>query len=132
MEPLWRDAQPELLILSGQGTMDLDELQGSEAVLALVEFAVPRVEAEPDRVVRLHGISAREMRVLSDERILNRYVRAVRERNIRVLYVRPFMEEDGGWQRSLQLLAALGQRLQAAGLNWVLPSPLPLGGRLCS
>ena len=117
VEPLWRDAQPELLILSGQGTMDLDELQGSEAVLALVEFAVPRVEAEPDRVVRLHGISAREMRVLSDERILNRYVRAVRERNIRVLYVRPFMEEDGGWQRSLQLLAALGQRLQAAGFE---------------
>jgi len=118
VEPLWLEAEPALLILSGQGIMPQEQLQGSQAVLALVEFSTPQLaEADPSRVVRLHGISAREMLVLSDERILNRYVRAVRERNIRVLYVRPFMEEVGGWERSLALLPALQTRLKAAGFE---------------
>ncbi|WP_461371267.1 DUF5693 family protein [Candidatus Darwinibacter acetoxidans] len=132
VEPVWLAAQPQLLILSGQGTMAQDQLQGSPAVLALVEFSTPRLEAaEPGRVVRLHGISAREMQVLSDERILNRYVRAVRERNIRVLYVRPFMQAEGGWQRSLDVLDALGARLEAAGFELGTAEPFafwqPLG-----
>jgi hypothetical protein len=118
VEPVWAAYHPELIILSGQGSVDLEELPVSDGVLALVEFSSPHVAAsEASRVVRLHGISAREMRVLSDERILNRYVRAVRERNIRVLYVRPFMEEEGGWQRSLRLLKDLSTRLEAAGFE---------------
>ena len=116
--PLWLAAAPELLILSGQGVMEREQLQGSQAVLALVEFSAPALEeADPSRVVRLHGISAREMKVLSDQRIINRYIRAVRERNMRVLYVRPFMEEDGGWERSVQLLENLAERLQDAGFE---------------
>lgn len=127
VEPIWVDFQPELLILSGQGDITREQLQGSSAVQALVEFSAPGLEdADPARVVRLHGISAREMRVLSDERILNRYVRAVRERNIRVLYVRPFMVEEGGWPRSLDLLSALGSRLQGAGFELGTAQPFAL------
>lgn len=118
VEPIWKAIEPELLIISGQGVMSRAQLQGSSAVLALVEFSTPRVEGvDPGRVVRLHGISAREMKALSNERILNRYVRAARERNMRVLYVRPFMEESGGWTRSLDLLQNLQRRLEAAGFE---------------
>lgn len=115
VEPIWLDYQPELLIVSGQGSMDQNQLGNWPSIIALVEFATPQVEGEATKMVRLHGISAREMRVLSDERILNRYMRAVKERNLRVLYVRPFIDGDGSWERSLQLLASLEERLENAG-----------------
>lgn len=116
VEPIWSAYQPELLIVSGQGMMDLTELELSGARLALVEFSTPQIRpADPGSMVRLHGISAPEMLVLSQERILNRYLRAVRERNIRVLYVRPFVHGEDSWDRSLDLLKALGEKLEKAG-----------------
>lgn len=118
VEPLWRPLQPELIIVSGQGLFSLEQLEGTGAVTALVEFATPQFEnLDPSSAVRLHGISAREMDVLSTERILNRYLRAVRERNLRVLYLRPFSGEAGGWERSLELLDQLKSRLSRAGFN---------------
>lgn len=127
LEPVWLAYDPELLIVSGQGVMEVEEFAGSGATLALVEFATPQIHpADPSTMVRLHGISAREMEVLSEERILNRYLRAVKERNMRVLYVRPFMAEEGGWERSLDLLAALQVRLQGAGYSLGGAQPFPL------
>lgn len=135
VEPIWLGSHPELLIISGQGIFELENLHGSDARLALVEFSTPKFRnIDTDYVVRLHGISAPEMRVLSDERIINRYVRAVKERNIRVLYVRPFVEGEQSWQRSLDLLRNLTTRLEGAGFqvghaqpfrSWQ-PSPLLL------
>lgn len=115
IEPIWVDYEPELIIVSGQGVMEREQLYGSEAILALVEFATPEIQADASTMVRLHGISAPEMRVLSDERILNRYMRAAKERNMRVLYVRPFVDGEDSWDRSLNLLHALQDRLQDGG-----------------
>lgn len=118
VDPVWLVDQPNLVIVSGQGAFSLTQLRDSEAVLALVEFSTPQIpQAKASNMVRLHGISAPEMLVLSDDRILNRYVRAVRERNIRVLYVRPFVEGDQSWERSLQLLENLEKRLSSAGFS---------------
>lgn len=117
IEPIWVDHEPELIIVSGQGVMEREQLYGSEAILALVEFATPEIQADASTMVRLHGISAPEMRVLSDERILNRYMRAAKERNMRVLYVRPFVDGEDSWDRSLNLLHALQDRLQDAGFD---------------
>ena len=118
VDPIWLDTNPQLLIVSGQGIMTSEQLGGSQATIALVEFATPLIdEGDPNTMVRLHGISAREMRVLSDERILNRYLRAVKERNMRVLYVRPFVQGEESWERSLNLLANLETRLNNAGFE---------------
>ncbi len=89
VEPVWAAANPpELLILSGRGEFSRAELQDFTGRLALVEFHAPGTAQMEDavggRMVRLHGISAGEMEVLPAERILTRYLRAVRERNIRV------------------------------------------------
>lgn len=120
VEPVWAAANPELLILSGRGEFSRAELQDFTGRLALVEFHAPgtaQMEDAVGRMVRLHGISAGEMEVLPAERILTRYLRAVRERNIRVLYVRPFIEGERAWARSLDLLARLQQRLEDEGYS---------------
>lgn len=116
VEPVWLEYEPELIIVSGQGIMEAEQFYGSEAALALVEFSAPEISSvEASNTVRLHGISAPEMEVLSQERILNRYMRAVKERNMRVLYVRPFLDGEDSWERSLTLLNSLQHRLEDFG-----------------
>lgn len=118
VEPLWLRSNPPFLILSGQGEFPLHQLEGYTGRLALVEFSTPGVRnLKTTDLVRLHGISAPELEVLSEERILNRYLRAVRERNIRILYLRPFVEGEQSWERSLGLLEQLQDRLSAAGFT---------------
>lgn len=127
LEHIWLDYEPELLILSGQGTIDLVDFANSDATIALVEFSTPKIEpTDPSTMVRLHGISAPEMLVLSEERILNRYMRAVKERNLRVLYVRPFVEGENSWDRSLALLSSLQTRLEASGFRLGQAQPFAL------
>lgn len=118
LEPLWLEYNPELIIVSGQGAMSAGQFYGSQATLALVEFATPQLDgAKASTMVRLHGISAPEMQVLSDERILNRYLRAVQERNLRVLYVRSFVDGEDSWERSIALLRSLQERLEDSGFS---------------
>lgn len=118
LEAPWLSFNPPYLILSGQGEFPLEALQGYRGQLALVEFSTPQVNFVGTKdLVRLHGISAPEMAISSPERILNRYQRAVRERNIRVLYVRPFIEGEQSWERSLDLLTELQTRLVKGGFT---------------
>ena len=118
VEPLWLAYDPKLLIVSGQGALEMEQLNGREVTLALVEFSTPQIrQADAGTMTRLHSISAPEMLVLSEERILNRYVRAVKERNIRVLYMRPYVHGDQNWQRSLDFLGTLQDGLERAGFS---------------
>ncbi len=48
------------------------------------------------QVVRVHSITPKEMRILSRRTAVERLVRAVRERNIRVIYLRLFPVRPGG------------------------------------
>lgn len=119
VEPIWLYDEPDLVIISGKEPYSAELLKDYHARVALVEFSTPQnMSIEPDLdYIRLHGISASEIQVLSSERILNRYLRAVKERNIRILYIRAFVEEDDGWQRSIDLLTNLEQQLTKAGYN---------------
>ncbi|HHU60859.1 MAG: DUF5693 family protein [Bacillota bacterium] len=119
VEEVWRVAQPDLVLISGKESPDLDLLKEYGARVGLVEFSTPS-NMPLDlglEYIRVHGISAPEMRVLSVERILERYLRAARERNIRVLYVRSFVEDETSWHRSTELLSDLQQRLHNAGFS---------------
>jgi len=73
--------------------------------VGLVEFtSVSGIEqaVDADRLIRVHGISAKELENLEFDRILTRFVRAVRERNVRVLYLRPLTGVDG-WETNSYL-----------------------------
>lgn len=102
-------------------------LRALDARPALIEFSVQRgvsdlAAALDDQAVRLHSIQAAELKSLPQEKVLERWRRAVRERGIRALYVRLYTELPNDLAVANDLLSynvdyltALTERLQAAG-----------------
>lgn len=87
------------------------------------EFA----EVAPENVVRVHSIQQDEMEKYDVDRIVNRYVRAARDRNVRYLYLRGFPisrtdENLAGMQKSL--LEGISDQLNTAGFIPGKVSPL--------
>lgn len=77
-----------------------------------------------DRVVRVHSVPAAEMSTLSPGELLERYTRAVRERNIRLCYVRlPSSMEEQPLQGAARFVAQLRLSLQQAGYRVGDPHP---------
>lgn len=132
----WLQYSPDLVILGGvespgypRNLADYaSRLAELDARVGVVEFAQQKgVErlAPPERMVRVHGINQREMEVLDAERITARYLRAAKERNIRVLYLRPILTGEDPWDETLQLLGALTNELQSAGFVLGESQPFP-------
>ncbi|GIV20890.1 MAG: hypothetical protein KatS3mg023_2641 [Armatimonadota bacterium] len=77
-----------------------------------------------DRVVRVHSVPAAEMSTLSPGELRERYTRAVRERNIRLCYVRlPSSLEEQPLQGAARFVAQLRLSLQEAGYRVGEPHP---------
>lgn len=74
-------------------------------------------------ILRTHSIQQVEMdrrRDYSTEKIVDRYLRAVRERNVRLLYLKPFLvERDDVYPQKLTLdfIKKLSSELKSAGYN---------------
>jgi hypothetical protein len=80
----------------------------------------------PDRTVRVQAIAKPELDKLRPEEIVQRYDLGVRERNVRVVYLRPFGHQWG--DRSIQmtnveLVRQIAQNVRAAGLRVGTASP---------
>ncbi len=93
----------------------------------------------PDNVVRVHSIQQDEMEKYDIDRIVNRYVRAARDRNVRYLYLRGFPisrtgDDLAGMQKSL--IEGISDQLDTAGFIPGNVSPLiqsgPANWRLAS
>jgi hypothetical protein len=77
------------------------------------------------RVVRVHSITDLEMRTVSRERALDRFMRAAREREVRLLYLRMFPSApDDVLAGNARYVAALVDALRAQGLRVGAPQPL--------
>ncbi|MGE5507261.1 MAG: DUF5693 family protein, partial [Chitinophagales bacterium] len=125
-----------------------DRLERAGLRFGLVEFADQEGEEELARllgyhVVRVHSITAREMAKIRPEVAVARDLRAIRERSIRTLYLRPFLEEtqvEGGgdalafnlaYVRTLrQGMAKLGFTAGPGASVPALPAPRPILGLL--
>lgn len=70
-----------------------------------------------DRLVRVHSIQQGEMDKLSPERIINRYIRAVEERNARLLYMRPVLVGETPLENNKFLIGQLIEKLQERGYS---------------
>ncbi len=71
-----------------------------------------------EQLIRVHSIQLEEMEDYPVDRIINRYVRSVRDRNVRYLYLRGFppeRPEDNLDQLQLQLISGIGEGLQQEG-----------------
>ncbi|MFP4016799.1 MAG: DUF5693 family protein [Halanaerobiales bacterium] len=74
-------------------------------------------------ILRVHSIQQQEMDVRQNytaEKIIDRYIRAVRERNVRFLYLKPFLQEKNNIEpeiATLQYIDSLSSKLENAGYN---------------
>ncbi len=77
-------------------------------------------------VIRLHSITTAEMEKLGPEEARDRIVRAVRERNVRVCYVRLLARPAPDFvSRNLRYVADIKSRLEAAGYQLETPTTFP-------
>ncbi len=80
----------------------------------------------PDRTVRVQAIGKAEQDKLKPEEIVQRYDLGVRERNIRVVYLRPFAHQWDGrsiQQTNVELVKQIAQGVRRAGLRVGTASP---------
>ena len=72
-------------------------------------------------IVRVHSITQDEMNIYSQSKIVDRYIRAVRERNIRFFYMRPIIKEDLEFSEVKSLnkeyISTFNNNLENAGYN---------------
>jgi hypothetical protein len=77
-------------------------------------------------LLRLHSITTQEMETMRPAEARDRFVRAVRERNVRVCYARLFCRPSQAiYSRNLAYLGALKSGLERAGYKLGLPTPYP-------
>ena len=83
-------------------------------------------EELPDRTVRVQAIAKPEQDKLRAEEIVQRYLLGVRERNIRVVYLRPFGHEWDGRSieaSNVELVHRIAAGIRAAGLRVGIATP---------
>ena len=126
---------PHLVIPVGDGADGFPDRLGEVKVtlaaagarIGIVEFMPPKgisQVASADTGIRVHEITGREMAVLTKDRALSRYLRAVRERNVRILYIHPFPGENG-WELTAAMLTELSSMLTANGFQIGAAAPYP-------
>ncbi len=77
------------------------------------------------KVVKVHSIESKEMPMYDPPRAVERYVRAVRERNVRLCYVRLFLTgAPDPMTANLSYLDALRGDLRGGGFALGRPSPI--------
>jgi hypothetical protein len=70
------------------------------------------------RVIRVHSITDREMEKIPFDKAVERFTRAARERNMRVMYIRPFPAVRGDMEaidKNLSYIQAIREGLEASG-----------------
>ncbi|MDB5072178.1 MAG: hypothetical protein JWM87_3289 [Candidatus Eremiobacteraeota bacterium] len=80
----------------------------------------------PDRTVRVQAISKTEQDKLRPEDIIQRYDLGVRERNVRVVYLRPFAHQWAGRSieaTNVEIVRRIAANVRAAGLRVGTASP---------
>jgi hypothetical protein len=83
----------------------------------------------PGRTVRVQAISKTELDKLSVPEIVSRYELGVRERNVRVVYLRPFAHEYNKMsieQTNIELVRQLADDLKSYGFKLGRATPVPL------
>ena len=80
------------------------------------------------RIIRCHAVAAEEMIKLPPQRAIDRFGLAVRERNVRLCYVRPYILSSADpVHASIEYVAAITQGICRAGYRIGVPQPfLPL------
>lgn len=113
-----------------------EEYERIGALFGRIEvFSVRRKQKGEDRltarmrpeVVRVFSITPEELQVLRPPDVVDRFVRAAQERNLRVLYVRPLLFTPAGvsaLDTNLELVETIARRLRGSGFALGRAGPL--------
>lgn len=83
----------------------------------------------PGRTVRVQAIAKTELDKLKLDEVVARYVLGVRERNVRVVYLRPWGHQDGNLSieaTNVEMVKAIADELKADGFRLGRATPIPL------
>jgi Family of unknown function (DUF5693) len=82
----------------------------------------------PGRTVRVQAIAKTELDKLKLDDAIARYVLGVRERNVRVVYLRPWTHQDGDRSieaTNVEMIKGIANELRASGLRLGRATPIP-------
>jgi len=82
----------------------------------------------PGRTVRVQAIAKTELDKLKLDDVVARYVLGVRERNVRVVYLRPWAHQDGNLSieaTNVEMVKAISDQLRADGYRLGRATPIP-------
>ncbi len=100
-------------------TYDDSQIQkGSEGLARLI----------PGRTVRVQAIAKTELDKIKLDEVVGRYVLGVRERNVRVVYLRPWDHQDGDLsieKTNVEMVSKIASELEAAGFKLGRATPIP-------
>ncbi|HEY6450512.1 MAG TPA: DUF5693 family protein [Candidatus Cybelea sp.] len=83
----------------------------------------------PGRTVRVQAIAKTELDKLKLDDVVARYVLGVRERNVRVVYLRPWTHQDGSLSieaTNVEMVKQIADELRADGFRLGRATPIPL------
>ncbi|MEW5767646.1 MAG: DUF5693 family protein [bacterium] len=117
---------PEFLTVTGKrlkesglklGIIEFTPQKGMKGLLT--ELAGRRGVETNQSVVRVYGLGPKEVEEITLETVLSRMLRAVKERGIRLLYLRPLNQDGKGdpLKANLNLVRTLTERLNKAGFS---------------
>jgi Family of unknown function (DUF5693) len=89
------------------GTVEFSKIKGDSQLQRLAS----------DRVVRVHTVPGAEMATATPEDNIQRFSLAARERNMRLLYIRLFLEKASPLETNLEYVGKLTKTLNRAGLK---------------
>lgn len=107
------------------------EIKARDAYLGLIEFAPQKgdralAKLMDHKCIRVHSITPKEMSRYEPEEAITRYVRAVRERGVRALYLRPFLDDTDGDLLELNTGYVAGLKAALEGEGYRLGRAVPL------
>jgi len=97
-----------------------------------IEFAEQRHASalaanRPNQTVRVHSIENEEMEVITVSRAIDRFVRAVRERTVRVIYLKPFLlqtDSQNITEKTISMFTGVKNELENRGYEIGGPSTI--------
>ena len=98
-------------------------LKIKEYPFGMIEFAGQKgIEAVAHQVselaVRVHSITKEEMEIISKEKATERWIRAAKERKVRIFYIKPFMKSNSNLiEDNLSYIRTIKEELEASGFN---------------
>ena len=89
----------------------------------IIEFAGQKgietiAQSASELAVRVHSITKEEMVIIPKQEALDRWIRAAKERKVRIFYIKPFMKSDSDLiEENLSYIRAIEEDLKASGFS---------------